>query len=244
MPETLFISDLHLSEEQPAVTGLFLHFLGERAREADSLYILGDLFDAWIGDDDPRPLATGIKAALRALSDSGVRIFIQAGNRDFLLGHDFMAAAGCTLLPDIRVIELAGAPTLLLHGDLLCTGDRDYQQARAFLRSEAFRSDFLSKTIAERRAIAADYRRRSGEATSLKAGDIMDVDQETVADTMRRHGVLRLIHGHTHRPGIHDFELDGRPAQRIVLADWHPDHGALLRVTGNTIETGAVLPPA
>jgi len=238
----LFISDLHLSQEEPDTVRLFLHFLQLHAPQADNLYILGDLFDTWVGDDDTAPPIPSIIAALKQLSESGTKIFIQPGNRDFLLGEAFMAATGSTLLPDIYVIELEGIPTLLMHGDLLCTDDKEYQQARSMLRSEAFAQDFLSKTIKDRRAIATGYRRRSGEATSLKADGIMDVNQGTVTETMRQQGVLRLIHGHTHRPGFHDFELDGETAQRIVLSEWHKHNGAALQITEIGITTNTIEP--
>lgn len=234
-PINLFISDLHLSQEQPDTVRLFLHFLQQHAPQASSLYILGDLFDTWIGDDDIAPPIPSITAALKQLSTSGTNIYIQPGNRDFFLGEIFMSATGCQLLPDIYITELAGTPTLLMHGDLLCTDDEEYQQARRMLRSEAFASDFLTKNIEERRAIAAGYRQRSGEATSLKADEIMDVNQKTVEETMRQNGVLRLIHGHTHRPGFHDFKLDNKTAQRIVLSEWHANYGAALQITGSNI---------
>jgi len=231
LPINLFISDLHLSQEQPGTVGLFLHFLQQQAPQAESLYILGDLFDTWVGDDDTTPPIPSIIAALKQLSKTGTKIFIQPGNRDFLLGQDFMSATGSTLLPDTYVIELEGIPTLLMHGDLLCTDDKEYQQARIMLRSKAFAQDFLSKTITDRRTIAASYRQRSGEATSLKADGIMDVNLETVIKIMQKNGTLRLIHGHTHRPGLHDFTLDGKTAQRIVLSEWHEHNGAALQIT-------------
>ena len=235
LPINLFISDLHLSQEQPETVGLFLHFLQQQAPQADNLYILGDLFDTWIGDDDTTPPIPSIISALKQLSESGTNIFIQPGNRDFLLGQEFISATGSTLLPDIYVIELEGIPTLLMHGDLLCSDDKEYQQARLMLRSDAFAQDFLPKTIDERRAIAANYRQRSGEATSLKAEKLMDVNHTTVIETMQRNGVLRLIHGHTHRPNFHDFELNGKAAQRIVLSEWHKDHGTALQITNTGI---------
>ncbi|VAX08056.1 UDP-2,3-diacylglucosamine diphosphatase [hydrothermal vent metagenome] len=238
----LFISDLHLKQEQPDTIELFLRFLQQQASTADNLYILGDLFDTWVGDDDTATPVPEITTALRELADKGTRIFLQHGNRDFLLGDEFMAATGCALLPDPHCIDLAGIPTLLMHGDLLCTDDTEYQQARIFLRGEAFTQDFLSKDIATRKGIAADYRKRSGEVTSIKTDGIMDVNQETVVTTMRQYGVLRLIHGHTHRPGIHDFDLDGQPAQRIVLSEWHHDHSAALQVTGNSFTIQQIQP--
>ena len=233
LPINLFISDLHLSQEQPGTTRLFLHFLQQQAPQADNLYILGDLFDTWVGDDDTAPPIPSIIAGLKQLSESGTKILVQAGNRDFLLGEDFATATGSRLLPDIYTIELEGIPTLLMHGDLLCTDDKEYQQARTMLRSNAFASDFLAKTLEERRAIAANYRKRSGEATSLKADGIMDVNAKAVTEIMQQNRALQLIHGHTHRPKFHTFELDGRAAQRIVLSEWHENSGSALQVTDN-----------
>jgi len=234
LPINLFISDLHLSQEQPGTIRLFLRFLQQQAPQADNLYILGDLFDSWIGDDDSTPPIPSILTGLKQLSASGTQIQIQAGNRDFLLGERFAAATGSSLLPETHVIELEGVRTLLMHGDLLCTDDKEYQQARITLRSSAFASDFLARPIEERRTIAADYRKRSGEVTSLKADEIMDVNSEAVAEIMRQNGALQLIHGHTHRPKFHTFELDGRAARRIVLSEWHRDSGSALQVGDNS----------
>jgi len=228
MAEQLFIADLHLSAERPDTLMLFLRFLQERACRADALYILGDLFDAWIGDDDDAPLAGQVRAGLRALSDSGTALYLQHGNRDFLLGEQFLADTGAQLLDETAVVDLDGHPTLLMHGDLLCSDDTDYQQARLMLRSPAFIQDFLSRPLAERSALAAEYRQRSGEATSLKAEDIMDVNPLTVADYLRHHDVDRLIHGHTHRPGHHHHTVNGQSAERWVLGEWHGDHGDAL----------------
>ena len=228
MSEQLFIADLHLSAERPDTLALFLRFLSERASQADALYILGDLFDAWIGDDDDSALAEQVRTALSNLTHGGTALYIQHGNRDFLLGEDFLNATGARLLDETAVVDLDGQPTLLMHGDLLCSDDTDYQQARLMLRSPAFIQDFLSRPLAERAALAAEYRKRSGEATSLKAEDIMDVNPLTVADYLRHHDVLRLIHGHTHRPGQHEHDVAGRVAERWVLGEWHPDHGETL----------------
>jgi len=237
MPDTLLISDLHLSGERPQTIDLFLRFLEERAIHARRLYILGDLFDAWIGDDAlPPPIPTIIEA-LRRLSDNGTRIFLQHGNRDFLIGEAFATATGCELLGDPVTVELGATPTLLMHGDLLCTDDHDYQKARQFLRSPAFIEDLLSKSIGERLALAAEYRKRSGEATAALSAEIMDVNQATVEQYMREAGVTQLIHGHTHRPGIHRFDLDGVPALRLVLAEWHEEQGQYLRVNAEGIES-------
>lgn len=235
---TLFISDLHLSAQRPGAVELFLRFARDRAARASVLYILGDLFDTWIGDDDEGELAVAVRGALRAVTNAGAAVHFQAGNRDFLVGERFATTTGLALLPEAAVVEVAGAPTLLMHGDLLCTDDVDYQLARRLLRSPAFVADFLAKPVAARAAIAAEYRRRSGEATSLKAEDIMDVNAGAVTKAMRTHGVRRLIHGHTHRPAHHVFTLDGAPAERIVLAEWHEDEGQYLSAgpEGLTIE--------
>lgn len=243
MTEDLFISDLHLSPERPATTALFLGFLQGRARRARRLYILGDLFDSWIGDDDRAPPIPAVIAGLRDLGGHGTQVLVLHGNRDFLIGEAFMQASGATLLPAPHALTLAGEQTLLMHGDLLCSDDREYQQTRQLLRSEAFIRDFLSHPLEQRRAIAADYRRRSGEATSLKANEIMDVNPQTVLDTLRQHGATRLIHGHTHRPGIHDLTLDGKRVQRIVLAEWHEDQGSVLCVSDSGIASERVAKP-
>jgi len=231
VPETLFISDLHLSAEAPETAERFRRFCAERAKGAAALYILGDLFDAWIGDDSDDPPASEVRGALKALTDAGTPVFIQHGNRDFLIGERFCAQTGARLLPDEAVVDCGGSPTLLMHGDTLCIDDLDYQQARKFLRDPAFMRDFLAKPLEERAAIAADYRRKSGEATSLLAADIMDVNPGAVIDAMERNRVTRLIHGHTHRQGVHRFEHKGRYLERIVLGEWHPERGMYLSVT-------------
>jgi UDP-2,3-diacylglucosamine hydrolase len=234
--ETLFISDLHLAAERSQALALFLRFASGRARQAEALYVLGDLFDAWIGDDDDGPLATAVRTALRDLTHAGVAVFFQGGNRDFLIGEHFAGETGVRLLPDHAVVDLHGTPTLLMHGDLLCTDDVDYQQARVMLRNPAFVADFLAKPLPARTALAAEYRRRSGEATSLKAEDIMDVNAATVVQVMRQHGARRLIHGHTHRPAVHALQIDGEPAERIVLGEWHDDEGQCVCVTESGVE--------
>ena len=230
MAETLLISDLHLSADRPRLTDLFLNFLRQRAANADTLYILGDLFDAWIGDDDDSQLANTVKSALKAASDGGVRIHIQHGNRDFLIGEEFLRDSGCALLEETVVVKIAGKPTLLMHGDLLCTDDTDYQQARVLLRTPAFIEDFLSKSLSERALLAAEYRKRSGEAMSQKSEDIMDANAATVTDYLRHHGVERLIHGHTHRQGMHTIDLNGAEGKRYVLGDWVEEQGSVLVV--------------
>ncbi len=228
--ESLFISDLHLTPERPGTLTLFNRFLQEKAVSADQLYILGDLFDAWIGDDFDAPPIPDILSALSRLSSTGVELYFMRGNRDFLVGEGFAAATGCTLLNDPCTIEVTGSRALLMHGDLLCSDDLDYQAARKLVRNPAFIADLLAKPIPERIALAAEYRKRSGEATSMKAAEIMDVNQETVENYMLEAGVELLIHGHTHRPDHHRFQLGGQPARRIVLPEWHEDHAGFLRV--------------
>jgi len=224
MARQWFISDLHLAIERPQTLVLFEHFLQHYPRDADRLYILGDLFDAWIGDDDDAELADRVRHALRQATQRGVAVFIQRGNRDFLMGRRLMRDCGATLLPDCRVTRIAGRPTLLMHGDLLCTDDIEYQRARRRFRNPLFRWFVLRKPLAERRRIAADYRRRSGEAKALKPSDIMDVNPDTVLRYLERYRVRQLLHGHTHRPATHRHTLpDGSTATRIVLPEWYGD---------------------
>jgi UDP-2,3-diacylglucosamine hydrolase len=225
---SVFVSDLHLSPDRPATVDLFLAFLAGRAREADQLYLLGDIFDAWIGDDDDGTPNAEVKAALAAITASGVRCHLMHGNRDFLIGRAFSRETGCRLLRDPTLARFAGEPTLLMHGDLLCTDDVAYQRFRRRIRNPLVRRLFLWRSLAARRKVAADYRRKSGAATAEKTADIMDVNQETVARYLRRYGATRLIHGHTHRPGDHRMQIDGREAVRSVLAEWHPDRGEML----------------
>jgi UDP-2,3-diacylglucosamine hydrolase len=196
-------------------------------RRCTGLYILGDLFEAWIGDDNDDPHDVRVIAALRATVQRGIPVWIMHGNRDFLLGERFASATGCTLLADPARIELGDEPTLLTHGDILCTDDHEYQQFRTMVRNPEWQRQFLAKPLAERRAIAAGLRETSRQRTGEKAAEIMDVNPQAVLDTLRTHGVRRLIHGHTHRPAVHELELDGRPAQRIVLGDWYAQGSVL-----------------
>ena len=226
---TLFISDLHLSAARPAVTELFCDFLEREARAAEGLYILGDFFEYWIGDDAvEQPEYRPIIAALRAVADAGTPIHVMHGNRDFLLGERFARASGCRLLPDPTRIDLYGTPTLLMHGDTLCTDDLGYLAFRRMVRDEAWQREFLAKPVAERDAIARGAREQSRESTAGKAPEIMDVTQPAVIEALRAHGVRHLIHGHTHRPAEHVFDLDGAPARRLVLGDWY-HQGSVLR---------------
>ncbi len=229
MAETLFVSDLHLDESRPQITSLFERFLAGEARNAAALYILGDLFETWIGDDDDAALPARVAKALRALADTGVPIFFVAGNRDFLLGAEYAARTGLTLLADSTVHVIASQPTLLMHGDTLCTDDDAYQAFRAQVRDDHWQRAFLAQPLDARRAFAARARVGSRQHTRATPEVLMDVNASAVAAALRAAGVHRLIHGHTHRPAIHRLALDGRPAERIVLGDWYTQ-GSRLRV--------------
>ena len=219
----LFISDLHLTAGDAETTGRFVDFMAGPARAARELYILGDLFEAWIGDDDDDPRLAPIVTALRELTDAGVACALMHGNRDFLLGRRFCAATGTRLLGDYERITLNGQPVLLTHGDLLCTDDTRYMTLRAELRSAVWQRDFLARPLDERRQIASDLRQLSATEIAAKDDYIMDVNQAAVERTMRDHDVTLLVHGHTHRPAVHRFDLDGREAARIVLGAWYHD---------------------
>ncbi|MBV2122074.1 MAG: UDP-2,3-diacylglucosamine diphosphatase [Candidatus Thiodiazotropha sp. (ex Ctena orbiculata)] len=239
MTQQLFISDLHLSTEEADRLQLFLDFLRFRATKALALYILGDLFDAWLGDDDRQSIAVEVRQALQALNQSGTQLKIMHGNRDFLLGEDFCQASGAQLISDPCLIDLYGTPTLLMHGDLLCTDDQEYQAFRKQIRSAEFANHFLSLSIDQRIAVAQDYRAKSGEANAQKSDNIMDVNQQAVELALQQHQAQRLIHGHTHRPADHRFTLDNRSVSRHVLGEWHGDHAEILCATedGVTRET-------
>ncbi len=226
--DVLFISDLHIGLEKPEITRRFLDFLKKRASKAASLYILGDLFDAWIGDDDPTPPNNQIRKQLKALTQSGVAIYFQPGNRDFLLGQRFCQETGITLLDDYVVVDLFGTPTLITHGDLLCTDDLAYQVFREKSHTDDWKSNVLSKPLLLRLLVARWYRLRSYFHKRKKSTDIMDVNQSTVINIMSTHQCYRLIHGHTHRPDIHNFLINNHSAQRFVLAAWHKEAGSVL----------------
>lgn len=229
----LFISDLHLSEERPGANEQFIAFLEGKARSADALYILGDFFEYWIGDDDlAEPFNAVIAGLLQDLSKQGVRLHLMHGNRDFLIGDRFCAATGGQLLEDPTVAEIGGAKTLLMHGDTLCTDDLDYQAWRRTARSPAFQAQFLSKPLAERRRTVLGLREKSKQVVQAKAAEIMDVNEDAVREALRRHGVRRLIHGHTHRPGRHVVEVAGQHCERWVLPDWY-GRGGYLEVAGS-----------
>jgi UDP-2,3-diacylglucosamine hydrolase len=228
MSHTLFISDLHLGAGAPEATAVLLRFLRETAPSADALYVLGDLFEYWIGDDAlAQPFEGEVAAAFRALADSGVPVYFMHGNRDFLVGRRFARASGMKILRDPTLIDLYGTPTLLMHGDTLCTDDLEYQKFRARARNPIVQWLFLARPLAKRQQIARDLRGRSERAKQGKEMAIMDVTPQAVEAALRRHGYPRLIHGHTHRPARHEHIVDGRACERWVLADWY-DHGSYL----------------
>ncbi|RDS81077.1 UDP-2,3-diacylglucosamine diphosphatase [Dyella monticola] len=228
---TLFISDLHLDDSRPHITALFEHYLAsDEVRHADALYILGDLVEAWIGDDDDAELPQRIARATRAVCEAGVPVYFMAGNRDFLLGETYARRAGLTLIEDGAVHDLYGTPTLLMHGDLLCTDDTVYQQVRRQVRTPEWKAQVLSMPLEARRALAVKSRAESRAYTSGTQETLMDVNADAVAQAMRNAGVTHLIHGHTHRPAVHHFALDGQHAERIVLGDWY-EQGSTLHVT-------------
>jgi UDP-2,3-diacylglucosamine hydrolase len=224
----LFASDLHLDPARPEITRQFTDFLGGPAREAQALYLLGDLFEAWLGDDAPGPVGVAVAAALADLAAAGVAVFVMQGNRDFLLGEAFCRRAGARFLPDPVVLVIGGERVLVTHGDALCTGDASYQRLRSLVRDPDVQRAFLSLPLERRRALATEA--RAGSRAHLAQADeyITDVSQDAVEQVMRDAGVTTLLHGHTHRPGIHRFTLDGRECTRIVLGDWHR-HGSVLR---------------
>ena len=225
---SLFISDLHLIQDRPAANERFFGFLEQQARGAGALYILGDFFEYWIGDDDlADPFYGVIAGLLRDLTRGGTPVFLMHGNRDFLLGEKFCAATGGALLADPSVIDSGSEKILLMHGDTLCTDDHDYQNWRRTARSASWQKEFLAKTIPERREAVMGLREKSMEVVKAKPADIMDVNAGAVEEAFRRHGVKRLIHGHTHRPGKHALKVDGRACERWVLPDWYGRGGYL-----------------
>ena len=225
---TLFISDLHLEAGRPEIGMQFLAFLEGEARSADALYILGDLFEVWVGDDDPNEHYAEMKLALRSLVDSGVPVYFMHGNRDFMIGADFAAETGVKILPDPHVIELYGTSVLLSHGDAMCTDDLEYQQLRLMTRNPQWQAMMLTKSLEERIAFAAAASSKSQNRNASLSAEIMDVNQNEVEKLIAEHGVDVLLHGHTHRPAVHDIDLGERAAQRIVLGDWY-EQGSVLR---------------
>jgi UDP-2,3-diacylglucosamine hydrolase len=225
---TLFISDLHIDASRDDITEQLLKFLKTEANGAAALYILGDLFESWIGDDAPDAAQSAVIAGLHELTSSGVPCFVMHGNRDFLLAAEFARASGARLLPDPLIATLYGEPVLVMHGDALCTDDRAYQRLRATVRDAAWQRQFLALSIEARRALAGAARAGSQAHTAAMENTITDVNSDSVAAALRAAGTATLLHGHTHRPAIHALEVDGKPRTRIVLGDWY-HQGSVLR---------------
>ena len=230
--QALFISDLHLSAERPDTNRQFFRFLRDEATRAQALYVLGDLFEYWAGDDElddaaSDPLAAEVASGFKTLSKEGVQIWIMHGNRDFLVGKGFLAASGAQFLDDPSVIRIAGKRVALLHGDTLCTDDHDYQAWRRVARSDAWQREFLAKPLAARHEAISGLREKSKEVIAAKPAEIMDVNQEAVRDVFRHLKLRHMIHGHTHRPARHDIEVDGARCERWVLPDWYGRGGYL-----------------
>jgi len=217
----LFVSDVHLDASAPAAVEQFLDFLRTHAAGAEALYILGDLFEAWVGDDESDPDKKVVCNALRALTSQGVACFIIHGNRDFLLGRDFCDNTGCRLMADPVIAEFDGERVLLTHGDALCTDDHSYQELRSIVRTAPWQRRFLALPLADREMLANQARAGSKQHTARTIPNIMDVNTDAVERAYRVAQVRRIIHGHTHRPAIHDSSVDGTPAQRIVLGAWY-----------------------
>lgn len=223
---TYFISDLHLADQRPDINGRFFHFIEAQASGADALYILGDLFEYWVGDDDlSSGIAQDVALRMKYLGQAGTRVYFMHGNRDFLLADKYAAQSGMSLLADPTVISLYGIPTLLMHGDTLCTDDLNYQSFRAKIRRPWIQATLLALPLAMRQRLAGFARARSESAKQNKPEQIMDVNQEEVGRVLKIHGYPRLIHGHTHRPARHVHELDGHACERWVLPDWYESGG-------------------
>jgi len=225
---TLFVSDLHLEADRPDIGNQFIQFLKTEAMEADDLYILGDLFESWVGDDDPNAHYAKIKMAIRKVVDKGVPVYFMHGNRDFMVGRQFANETGVVILKDPYPVTMYGQKALLTHGDALCTDDTQYQRVRVMTRNPDWQASVLAKPLKERLRIAAEARRQSLERTLNLSMDIMDVNQDEVRRVITTHGVDVLLHGHTHRPDIHTIDLGNRKAKRIVLGDWYTQ-GSVLR---------------
>ncbi|WP_305460547.1 UDP-2,3-diacylglucosamine diphosphatase [Photobacterium leiognathi] len=237
---TLFISDLHLSASRPDMTACFLRFMAEDTANIDALYVLGDLFEMWIGDDEESPFLQQIKQAFKTLTDSGIPCYFVHGNRDFLIGKRFSQQTGIQLLPEHSVVDLYGKPTLLLHGDTLCIEDEAYQRYRKKVHNKFIQWLFFRIPLSKRIQIGEKFRNNSSKNNQMKSQSIMDVTTSEVVRVMEEFHVDQMIHGHTHRPDIHSLTVDDKPATRIVLGDWY-EHGSVLVVTpdGYQLETRA-----
>ena len=228
MQRTLLVSDIHLCPARLAVVRMFLDFLAKQAPQADALYILGDLFEYWAGDDDlADPFNAAIVTALKDLVDKGTQVFLLVGNRDFLIGKDFARASGATLLDEPHLSDLDGTPTLLLHGDTLCTDDPDYRAFRDKVRDKAWQQAFLALPLSERKAQIEQLRCRSEQEKQTKSSALMDVNPEAVENLLRAYGYPRLIHGHTHRQARHEILIDGHRCERWVLGNWYDSGNTL-----------------
>lgn len=225
---TLFVSDLHLSPARPAKVALFQQFLAVAATRGDTLYILGDLVDAWFGDDDPSPGARQLVALLQAFAASGSGLHVMHGNHDFLMSETFSRETGASLLDEVTSVTLHGERVVLTHGDLLCTNDHAYQELRAMVRDPQWQANALAKSMEERLALAADIRATSVAESTQKDPTVMDVAQDAVEAMLRDQDACTMIHGHTHRPALHEFDMDGAPCRRYVLPDWYQDDGVLV----------------
>ena len=225
---TLFISDLHLEADRPDIGDQFINFLKTDVMEADDLYILGDLFEAWVGDDDPNTHYAKIKMAIRKVVDKGIPVYFMHGNRDFMIGRQFANETGVEILKDPYPVTMYGQKTLLSHGDAMCTDDVQYQRVRLMTRNPDWQASMLAKPLKERLRIAAEARRQSLEQTINMSLDIMDVNQNEVERVIKEYGVDVLLHGHTHRPDVHTIDLGNRKAKRIVLGDWYTQ-GSVVR---------------
>ena len=224
MKPILFISDLHLAPERPAIIELFLNFMDNQASKVDELYILGDLVEYWLGDDDHSKGLEIVFNKMKQLSENGLKIYLMHGNRDFLMGEKLADRCGCTLISEPYIANLNGSPALLMHGDTLCTDDASYQELRSMLRNPEWQQDFLSRPLAEREAMAKALREKSAEETQKKDAEIMDVNSQAVNDAFKKNEIKLMIHGHTHRPNIH-YMKNGMT--RVVLGDWYKSGNVL-----------------
>lgn len=227
MNTALFISDLHLDATRPDILKLFQSFLrSSDVKSCEALYVLGDLFELWIGDDDDGPTIRAVNTALRECTRD-IPIFVMRGNRDFLIGSGFAAATGCQVIPDPTVVDIQGIRTLLTHGDTLCTDDSAYQAFRVLVRNPAWQADFLAHTLMQRQDIAATLREMSRQQIGSKPAQVMDVNEHAVRSMLREYDVDTLIHGHTHRPAVHETRINGKPAKRFVLGAWYTEGSVL-----------------